>query len=200
MEISDTVDGAAVPFRNAPIDAAEIPRLDESPFAPLDPAYARVRALSAAISAAVVAVAALAGWVALSSRAPIVVGGLAIVFVAGIGLAQRLETNHMGYLVRDHDLSFCSGVISRSVATAPFARVQHVSIDRGPIDRRFGLASLQLRTAGGHIAIPGLRHDVAERLKQLVTDRAGALADAEVDDPVGGADADADDGPADDAA
>ena len=73
-------------------------------------------------------------------------------------------------------------MIGRSVSTAPFSRVQHVSMKRGPIDRRYGLAVLQLRTAGGHITIPGLRHDVAERLKQMVTDRASALADAEQDE------------------
>ncbi len=85
----------------------------------------------------------------------------------------------MGYLDREHDLSFRSGVISRSVATAPFARVQHVSIGRGPLERRFGLSTLQLRTAGGHIAVPGLPHAIVERLKELVAGRAAALAEAE---------------------
>lgn len=182
METSDTVDGEPTPFRNAPIDASGLPQLESIAFEPLDPAYARVRLVSAAVAAALVVVGAVALAAMLSRSFPLVIGGLAIVFIAAVAFAQRLETNHMGYLVREHDLSFCSGVIGRSVATAPYARVQHVSIDRGPIDRRFGLAALQLRTAGGHIAIPGLRHDVAERLKQLVTDRAGALADAEVDD------------------
>ncbi len=94
-----------------------------------------------------------------------------------------MEADHMAYLVREHDLSLRSGVIGRSVATAPFARVQHVSIERGPLDRRFGLAALRLRTAGGHISVPGLRSDIAERLKELVADRAGELADAETDLP-----------------
>jgi hypothetical protein len=79
-------------------------------------------------------------------------------------------------------VSFRSGVISRTVATAPFARVQHVAIHRGPLDRRFGLATLQMRTAGGSISIPGLRAELAETLKQLVADRASELAEAEVDE------------------
>ncbi len=181
MDSPDTVAGEPAPFANSPIDAEGLPRLHEQAFAPLDPTYARMRAVSAALSAGIIVVLALAGSAALSSRLPLIVGGLAVVFVGMIGIAQRVETNHMGYLVREHDVSFCSGVIGRSVATAPFARVQHVSIERGPLDRRFGLAGLQLRTAGGHLAIPGLRHDVAERLKELVADRAGALADAERD-------------------
>ncbi len=182
METSGTASGDATPFVNEPIAADGLPQLHAQPFEPLDPAYARVRLSGAAIGLAVVVVVTVAGSILASSRIPLVLGGILAVFVILIGIAHRVETDHMGYLVREHDVSFCSGVIGRSVATAPFARVQHVSIERGPIDRWFGLARLQLRTAGGHIAIPGLRHDVAERLKELVAVRAGTLADAEIED------------------
>ena len=182
MDSSDTDSGEPEVFVNTPIDADGLPHVHEQAFAPLDPTYARMRAVSAVLAAGIIVTLAAVGAAALSSRLPLIIGGLAVVFVALIGIAQRVETNHMGYLVREHDVSFCSGVIGRSVATAPFARVQHVSIERGPLDRQFGLAGLQLRTAGGHLAIPGLRHDVAERLKELVADRAGALANAESDD------------------
>ncbi len=182
MNTPGSAPGQAETFSNAPLTADHLPQVHEQAFAPLDPAYARVRALGAALAAAVIVTVSIAAWVLLSSPAVVIVGGVLLVFVATIGLAQRLETNHMGYLVRELDLSLCSGVIGRSVATAPFSRVQHVSMKRGPIDRRYGLAVLQLRTAGGHITIPGLRHDVAERLKQMVTDRASALADAEQDE------------------
>lgn len=181
MNTPGTPPGEADTFGNAPLTADHLPQVHLQPFAPLDPAYARFRALGAALAAAVIFIVSIAAWVLLSSRAVLIVGGVLLVVIATIGVAQRMETNHMGYLVRELDLSLCSGVIGRSVATAPFSRVQHVSMKRGPIDRRYGLAVLQLRTAGGHITIPGLRHDVAERLKQMVTDRAGALADAEHD-------------------
>lgn len=173
------------PFRNARIDASGLPQLNDVSFEPLDPMYARVRTIAAAITAGVILAIAIVTWVAISSPTPLLIGAVAVVVAALVAVAHRVETNHMGYLVRDHDVSFSSGVIGRSVATAPFARVQHVSIDRGPIDRRFGLAALNVRTAGGHLAIPGLRHDVAERLKELVTDRASVLADAEIDDDTG---------------
>ena len=182
MDSPDTDSAEPAAFVNTPIDADGLPHVHEQAFAPLDPTYARMRAVSAALSAGIIVTLAVVAAAALSSKLPLIIGALAVIIVGMIGVAQRVETNHMGYLVREHDVSFCSGVIGRSVATAPFARVQHVSIERGPLDRRFGLAGLQLRTAGGHLAIPGLRHDVAERLKELVADRAGALADAETDD------------------
>ena len=168
-------------FTNGVVDTPDLPRVDDHDFEPLDPAYARLRTMFA-IGAAVAVILVTAG-VALSTSSWVAVlaGAGALAVVVLVGVIHRLEVTHMGYLVREHDLSFCRGVIGRAVATVPFARVQHVSITRGPVERRYGLASLQLRTAGGQVAIPGLNAEFAERLKELVADRAGSLADAESD-------------------
>lgn len=184
MDAPASITGEAAAFENDPIDAHGLPRLDEHPFEPLDPAYARVRSIAAGAVALAVAAATALGAIASSSWIPLAVGAIVLGAVIVTGVAQRVEADHMAYLLREHDLSFRTGVIGRSVATAPFARVQHVSIERGPIDRRFGLATLRLGTAGGQISVPGLRSDVAERLKELVADRAGALADAETEAPL----------------
>ena len=111
------------------------------------------------------------------------IAALAVV-VASIAqfLLQRIGVSHMGYAVRERDFSFCSGVIGRSVATVPFARVQHVLIENGPLERRFGLSTLQLRSAGTVVSVPGLRDTLAHDLKGLVVARAGDLAEAEVAD------------------
>jgi membrane protein YdbS with pleckstrin-like domain len=178
---SDAVSPAPLQPENDPLDVDDLPRLRSDDFEPLDAAYVRMRTfgalLAGALAVAVTAVVtfATASWIAL------LIGAGVVLLIAVIGVVQRLEVAQMGYLVRTHDLSFRSGLLTRSVATVPFARLQHVAIGRGPLDRRFGLASLQLRTAGGHLAIAGLHHDVAERLKQLVTDRAAELAALEID-------------------
>lgn len=167
--------------RNDPLDVSSLPRVDADRFEALDPAYLRMRTTATAAFGAVVALA--GGAAALLSRSWVVAvaGVMAVSLVALVAVARRIEVRHMGYLIREQDMSFRSGVIGRTVATTPFARVQHVAIHRGPLDRRFGLAALQLRTAGGSIAIPGLPADLAERLKQLVADRASHLAEAEAD-------------------
>lgn len=167
---------------NDPLDVDALPRVHTADFLPLDPAYVRMRTLGAIIAVSAAAVATAVVAIAVSSWTALLIGLAVVVVIVAIGVVQRLEVAHMGYLVRTHDLSFRSGLVTRSVATVPFARVQHVSIGRGPLDRQFGLASLQLRTAGGQVAITGLDHDVAERLKQLVSDRAAELAELETDD------------------
>lgn len=77
-----------------------------------------------------------------------------------------------GYVVREKDILYRSGVFWRSVRVVPFNRVQHTRTDSSPLDRRFGLANLTVfpAGAGGH-TIPGLGADTAENLRAWVSDR-----------------------------
>ena len=43
-----------------------------------------------------------------------------------------------------------SGVWWRSEVWVPTARLQHLDVQQGPLDRRWGMASLSLHTAGSH--------------------------------------------------
>ncbi len=170
-------------FFNPPIAVDDLPRLPPESFEPLAPAYLRSKYVADAVVAVIVIV--MAGLATAGMRAadgPVWVPGVAaLVVLALIALAAVLQTmsvNHLGYLVREHDLSLRRGVILRMTATIPYNRVQHVGVDRGPIERLYGLATLQLRSAGGVIGISGLTTDDANRLKDLVAARAGMDAQA----------------------
>lgn len=173
-------------FANEPIDIRDLPQLPEEGWEPLDPRYLRSRWSGDAIAAAVVLIVSLVLTIALPDDSiprwiPGAVGAVLLALIALIAWLQLLEINRLGYLVRDHDFSFRSGVISRTVTTVPFARIQHVSIDRGPVARAFGLATLSMRTAGsGALVVPGVAQETAQRLKNQVADRAGSLADDEL--------------------
>ena len=89
-----------------------------------------------------------------------------------------------GYVVRDKDLLYKSGVLWRSVKAFPFNRVQHTKLDSTPLDRRFGLASLSVFPAGagaGH-RIRGLGQETAGRLRVYISERIEAGGHAEAGD------------------
>lgn len=76
-----------------------------------------------------------------------------------------------GYAVRDKDISYKTGLISRTTTTIPFNRVQHCDIKQGLISRYFGLSKLNVYTAGGaksDLSIPGLKTETAEQLMNYV--------------------------------
>jgi uncharacterized protein len=66
------------------------------------------------------------------------------------------------------------GTVWRQSTAVPYHRIQQIDIEQGPLQRRFGLVSLRLRTASassdGHI--PGLERDDAEALRTTLLQRA----------------------------
>ncbi len=79
-----------------------------------------------------------------------------------------------GYVFREHDAIYKSGLISETTTIIPFNRVQHVALHQGFISRKLGLASVELFTAGGSssdLEIPGLLLADAQIIKNLVSQK-----------------------------
>ncbi len=88
-----------------------------------------------------------------------------------IGLYLWFHARHKFFAVREHDVTFFSGIVFKRVLIQPYSRLQHVEINRGPLERLFGLATLKLYSAGSNIhtlAIPGLPNDLAAQLKEYI--------------------------------
>jgi membrane protein YdbS with pleckstrin-like domain len=168
----------AVPFSNEPISTDHLPTLANDAFVSVDPRYLRVSLAGYLIAAAVVIV----GVLVVSSQVdrlivPLAIGGVLLLLLAfGAGM-QVVEVRRLGYQLREHDLSLRSGAINHRVESLPFSRVQHVNINRGPLERALGLATLQVSSAGPNITIPGLTDADAARIKAVVTERAGVDLD-----------------------
>jgi membrane protein YdbS with pleckstrin-like domain len=86
-----------------------------------------------------------------------------------------------GYAERDKDLLVRHGLLVRHLSIVPYARMQYVDVTAGPLERAFGLATVQLHTAAAasDARIPGLPPDEASRLRDRLTalgeDRAEGL-------------------------
>lgn len=72
-----------------------------------------------------------------------------------------------GYLERDDDLYITHGVLFRRLITVPYGRLQLVEVSSTPLQRWFGLATVQLITASASTdaIIPGLLPAEARRLR-----------------------------------
>lgn len=164
-------------FTNEPIDVSGIPLLDEDSFVGMHPNFVRVALIGRGIFAALVVVAGVVASIVVPSNPsiPLVVMGVLVALTAVGAAFKVLEVNNIAYQVREHDLSYRSGVLVRTVETVPFVRVQHARIRQGPIQRAFDLATLEVNSAGPDLHIHGLGSHDAERLKILVVERAGDL-------------------------
>ncbi|MER5435668.1 PH domain-containing protein [Streptomyces sp. NPDC002588] len=75
------------------------------------------------------------------------------------------------YAERADDLLISRGVLWREETVVPYGRMQLVEVTSGPVERHFGLASVQLHTAAAatDATIPGLDPAEAERLRDRLT-------------------------------
>ena len=164
-------------FSNDPIDVSTIPRLHDEDFLPVDPNFLRVSLIGYALWIVIVLIAGVGAWLALSENKwiPLVVM-TGVLLVTGLSLIGTiLGVKNIGYQVREHDLSYRRGVLTKTVSTVPFVRVQHARVTQGPVERAFGIAKLAVNSAGPDLNLAGLSFEDAERLRAIVVERAGDL-------------------------
>lgn len=69
------------------------------------------------------------------------------------------------------DLMFKSGLWWKKKTAVSFSRIQHIDLSHGPLERKFGLATLKFFTAGGarsDLTIPGLVKADAEKIREQI--------------------------------
>ncbi|MGW7824244.1 PH domain-containing protein [Streptomyces puniciscabiei] len=138
----------------------------------LRPALMRVRRLLVVVWAAALAVATglLLGLLVGPAWA-----AFALVPVAGAAWCWLLVGRNWRswrYAERADDLLISRGVLWREETVVPYGRMQLVEVTSGPLERRFGLATVQLHTAAAatDATIPGLDPAEAERLRDRLTE------------------------------
>lgn len=101
--------------------------------------------------------------------------------LGGISFAYHYFADRLiFYTLREQDIVLYKGLIFKKVICQPMLRIQHIDIQRGPLERFVGLATLKVYSAGGSdhtLAIPGLPHDVAERMRQFVLNHSDLTRD-----------------------
>lgn len=95
--------------------------------------------------------------------------------LAGFGLLRAVAVvravRAWGYAERERDLLVRHGLLVRRLSIVPYARMQFVDVTAGPLERAFGLATVQLHTAAAasDARVPGLAPQEASRLRDRLT-------------------------------
>lgn len=97
-------------------------------------------------------------------------GGLLVLLVLALTFAVKWPAarhRHLRYRVDESGVRIRRGVLWRKVIWIPISRVQHTDVSQGPLQRKLGLATLTVHTAGtegASISLAGLEHGIADRL------------------------------------
>lgn len=160
-------------FTNETIDTKQLPRFEEVNYTLLHPNYWKVTLLNYSIFFLVLGIALVFGLLYKDDMKPNQTTFIILYIVALIVslFFLRLGFKKKGFAFRNHDVLYRRGVIATNTMVIPYNRVQHVALHEGFISRIFGLAKIEIFTAGGSssdIEIPGIAKEEAENIKQLL--------------------------------
>ena len=163
-------------FTNKNISPAELPTLEEVQFHPLEEEYLVTERISFAITLGILIVVALPFFYFIDKlQEPFIIIPALTIFLLFAGLAwiaTGLDFRYSGYALREKDILFRSGWFIRKKKVVLLNRIQHVSIQSGPIERKFGLSSISIFTAGASQAdftIKGIKEETARTIKEWIS-------------------------------
>ncbi len=162
-------------FENPPVPLDQLPALDPAVAQTLAPQTLRVRLIGNAIFWLTLLAAQTTTWALVFKGGQWAWYPLVLLAWAGLWSLSRWLTKKRfqreRFALRERDLTHWKGFWWRKERTVPFVRVQHVAVEQGPIQKRFGICSLHVHTASseGDLALEGLSLEDAERVKAFIT-------------------------------
>ena len=162
-------------FSNITIEVEDLPAIESVAFKPLEKDYLKVSRIAFLISTLIVlAIGGVLFYFINEIQTPVIISTSAAVFLLLTifgWVATTLAFNYGGYALRERDILFRQGWLVRKVRIVPLKRIQHVSLQSGPIERKFGLASISIFTAGSEEAdftIKGITKEIAQQIKDWI--------------------------------
>lgn len=162
-------------FTNETLDTSQLPKFEEVAFTALHPKYLLVVLIGLlriiAILVLIPTVVSMFKPEFFSGRIWLILGIIIPIFSILLVVFSSIGFKKKGFAFREHDVLYRYGIIATNTIVIPYNRVQHVALHEGLVSRYFGLAKIEIFTAGGSssdIEIPGIEKEQAENIKQLL--------------------------------
>lgn len=160
-------------FTNDTIDTVSLPKFEETALTKLHPDYKKIVFFNLGLVFLIIAVITGLGLYFIEGAKehwlPVAIGYIIIAALSVVIFMVSLKNR--GFAFRNHDVIYRSGAIAIETTIIPYNRVQHVTMHEGILSRKFGLATIEIFTAGGlnsDIKVPGIEKEHAEKIKQLL--------------------------------
>ena len=114
----------------------------------------------------------LALWVKLAI--PIMWMGVTVALGWWLQRWPEIHYRYASYIVDTGGIEIREGVVWREVINVPRSRVQHTDVSQGPLERRFGIGTLIIHTAGTEhavVSLHGLAHETALAIRDHLLPR-----------------------------
>lgn len=163
-------------FSNSVLLPENLPEIETATFNPLDKKYLTIQ-LARIILVFFLLAAGFTIFLIISEGKPplfitIPIAAAILLISGGLATVAILGFPKKGYLVRENDVSYQSGLITHRVTSVPLNRIQHVEVNQGVLAKLLNLSAVKIYTAGGtssDLSVPGLPVDEARKLKAFLS-------------------------------
>ena len=162
-------------FSNKTISPDELPSVESVTFIPLEKDYLLVERISFFLGQAIIIAIAVPVFLLVDSLQDTRIIFMALALFISLSVLSFVSTGlsfkFSGYALRERDLLFRSGWLKRRMRIVVRSRIQHVSVQSGPLERKFGLSSVSIFTAGSSEAdftIKGIKEETAMGIKEWI--------------------------------
>lgn len=165
-------------FSNSVLLPENLPEVLQDDFNPLNSSYLKIIYIRITIFTMLLAGGITAFLLFSEEEIPTLVL-VAIIAVPAVLILYSLVISKLGfpkkgYLLREKDISYKTGLIFYKQISVTFNRIQHVEVSQGILAKMFGLSSVKIFTAGGSasdLSIPGLLTADAQKLKDFISEK-----------------------------
>jgi|SRR5690554_101111 len=172
-------------FTNHPVLSEDLPSVEEVEFQPLEDNFVVVERISLSIYMAIFLFISLMILYFIDDlQSPLILVSFLtfyVLFAIFRFIAITINFKYSGYALRERDILYRNGWLKRKTRVVMLNRIQHVSVQSGPLERRFGLSSVSVFTAGSSEAdftINGITDDTALRIKAWINSDSAADGDS----------------------
>lgn len=101
--------------------------------------------------------------------------------VLSIIIYPMIEYRQWGYVIAEDRVTIKHGIFFIEVTVIPIVRIQHITIEKGLINRRLGIANVNIHTASGSFVIEGVSNETADSVADSLKSRLYRRLDAHED-------------------
>ena len=161
-------------FVNLQVNLSELPIADELVMEPMAESYVREVKAQLLIIFLSILIASVLPFLLTQITLLLAVPAFVLLLAIVISRLVIRKAQVKGVSLREFDVAYRSGLFWRKTVIVAFNRVQHVEVSSGPLQRKFGLATVKFFTAGGSsvdLKVDGLSTERAEQIRTFIADK-----------------------------
>ena len=102
--------------------------------------------------------------------ASITLGAILVLMLLNAFIYPKIEYRQWIYKITEDKIEFFHGIFFIKHTIIPMLRVQHITVNQGPINKRYYIATINISTAGGIFNLVGLPKEEADEICRYIND------------------------------